>query len=97
MTNKLATAIRFVHLNICKFEYSLGGHGMSLVQTPVFELDPWHCAPPLEGGGLVHVLVRDRCPPPQVTEHEVQEPHVLHTPSTRQLAALQTPVFELGP
>ena len=36
--------------------------------------DPEHCAPPLEGGGLVQVRNRSCCPAPQVKLHSLQSP-----------------------
>ena len=36
--------------------------------------DPEHCAPPLDGGGLVQVRNRSCCPAPQVTLHSLQSP-----------------------
>ena len=38
-------------------------------QISVWDPGPRHWAPPLDGGGLVQLRVRDRVPPPQVLLH----------------------------
>ena len=48
--------------------------------SPLF---PEHCAPPSDGGGLVHVRVRSCSPEfPQLALHSPQSPHGLHPPFT---------------
>ena len=42
-----------------------------LLQTCVCELIPRQCTPPLNGGGLVQLRLRDRAPPLQVALHEL--------------------------
>ena len=49
-------------------------------QSPTFVPSPTQSAPPCCGG--VHIRVEDCVPPPQVTEHVVDTPHSLHSPST---------------
>ena len=45
-------------------------HGMML-HFSVSDAIPGQVLPPYFGAGLVHVLVRDFLPPPQLTEQEV--------------------------
>lgn len=59
----------------------LPGHG-PLLQGLVSLLGPEHCAPPLDGGGLVQVRVCSCCPAPQVTLQTPQSPQPLHPPLT---------------
>ena len=59
----------------------LPGHG-SLLHACVSLSSPEHCAPPLDGGGLVQVRERSCCPAPQVTLHCAQSPQYPHPPFT---------------
>ena len=55
---------------------------MFVLQFVVSEEDPTQLLPPPEGAGLVHALVLDCCPVPQVLEHVEYAPHALHMPLT---------------
>ena len=59
----------------------LGGHCLRL-HGSTSELTPAQYFPLLDGGGLVHDRSRDRIPPPQLFEQEVQEVQSDHEPST---------------
>ena len=43
---------------------------------------PEHSLPPLDGAGLLQVLVRSCCPPPQVAEQLDHEPQLDQPPFT---------------
>ena len=66
-------------------------HGL-LLHGLVSLLDPEHCDPPLDGGGLVQVRERSCCPAPQVTLHSLQSPKSLHPPSTKHQQMIATEI-----
>lgn len=52
----------------------------SVLQLSLFSESPEHSCPPNWGGGFVHVRLRERVPPPQVTEQEDHPPHSEYFP-----------------
>ena len=69
--------IRYI---VCIYSYSRGQGCM--LHCLVSVVAPWHCLPPWRGMGLIHALVLDCTPPPQLTEHSEQLPNSLKPPST---------------
>ena len=64
----------------------LPAHG-SVLHACVSLLGPEHCAPPLDGGGLVQVRERSCCPPPQAALHCPQFPKPVQPPLTTEFTA----------
>ena len=60
----------------------LPGHIISLLQSCVISFNPRQGLPPWAAGGLVHERERIWVPPPQVTLHSFQSPHVVQPPFT---------------
>ena len=58
----------------------LCGHS-SVLQVSVWVASPEHSAPPMDGAGLLHSLVRVLFPPPQVLLQEEKELQVPQPPS----------------
>ena len=58
-----------------------GHSSTSVLQVSVWDASPEHWAPPRDGGGLLHSLVRVLFPPPQVLLQEEKELQVPQPPS----------------
>ena len=56
--------------------------GTSLLQSCDISFGPTHALPPWAAGWLVHERERVFVPPPQVTLHSLQFPHVVQPPFT---------------
>ena len=80
-TNLLATWVRTLYYNNLMV-LQLPGHRLVLHDWD-WELEPWHLAPPPDGGGFVQVRMRDCDPPPQVWLQEPQTPQSDHPPLTK--------------
>ena len=61
---------------------TLPGQVLPLAQDCSFALSPMHSFPPFKGAGLSHLLLLFCVPFPQVTEHAVQDDHLLQLPWT---------------
>ena len=72
-------ALRFLCISSGKSHLPIGQ--WSWLQFWVSMPDPEHIVPPLLGVGLLHSLVRDWVPPPQVTEHVIHSVQLPHPPS----------------
>lgn len=80
-TNLLATWVRTLYYDTL-LVLQLPGHRLVLHDWD-WKLEPWHLAPPPDGGGLVQLRMRDCDPPPQVWLQEPQTPQSDHPPLTK--------------
>ena len=79
-------SIKFLIVIAILYYFVLPAVQVPVLQSWVCSESPAQSAPPLEGAGLLHILVLAAFPPPHVLVQADQAPHSLHWPSTEPLS-----------